>query len=101
MEEELRLIKLMANFPACDLREVYFKRWKEVFSEAIESEKELTALRAWKAKARPFLESSLDRLTMYLNERTDENNVNHDGLRESYKSKIKILTELLGGSDEN
>lgn len=63
-------------------------------------EDELEQLRAWKAEARPFLESSLDRLTMYLNERTDENNVNHDGLRESYKSKIKTLTELLGGSDE-
>jgi hypothetical protein len=95
MEEESKLIKLMANFPACDLREAYFQRWKIIFSQAIESEQELTALRSWKAKARPFLESSLERLTSCLLERTDEDNIRHDGIRESYKSKIATLTELL------
>lgn len=61
---------------------------------------EIEELIAWKAKARPFLVSSLERLTSCFLERTDENNIRHDGIRESYKSKIKTLTELLGGSDD-
>lgn len=95
MEEESRLIKLMANFPACDLREAYFQRWKEIFSEAIEYYQELTALRDWKAKARPFL----------VNEFRNVNNsfLYAQSRGESFRDLTEIhetLTELLGGSDE-
>lgn len=97
MKEESRLIKLMANFPACDLREAYFQRWKEIFSEAIESDKELTALRAWKAKARPFLPLAQCKiLDSMMRARVGGENVYLDALQEN----LNELTELLGGSDD-
>lgn len=49
---------------------------------------ELTALRAWKAKARPFLENYSFYLSM------------NDNI-ESLRLERTTLTELLGGSDEN
>lgn len=87
--EESRLIKLMANFPACDLGEAYFKRWKEIFSEAVEFEKEVQALRSWKEKARPFMERQLHLLKTYPAD-----------FYPTYLLEVPTLTELLGGDDE-
>lgn len=63
-------------------------------SQLKECQDELTALRAWKAKATPFLEIHCDYITKLANISFQESNI----IR--YKEAIATLTELLGGSDE-
>lgn len=55
---------------------------------------ELTALRAWKAKARPFLEAQRQTNQAILNE------ANYNCVEDELEQEIKTLTELLGGKDE-
>lgn len=112
MEEESRLIKLMANFPACDLREVYFQRWKEIFSEAVEFEKELQALRSWKEQRLKDTDPKIEHLVQTLAKKVEEleawkekarpllgdfhNMIFRHDDKDYYKRRIEILTELLG-----
>lgn len=51
---------------------------------------ELTALRAWKAKARPFLEAQRQTNQAILNE------ANYNCVEDELEQEIKTLTELLG-----
>ena len=63
-------------------------------SQLKECQAELTALRAWKAKARPFLKADL-RQFIFLSEIELNEERAH-----MYGKAINELTELLGGSDE-
>lgn len=73
---------------------------KWIYDELRQANKELQALRAWKEKARPFLEHHLKE---YHQNYYDEA-VNLAGIDSIQATTIKkcidTLTELLGGSDE-
>lgn len=69
----------------------------------IKAEQELQVLRAWKEKARPFLEGAKERYQDKLDGTRISNFYNDNAkgvLINKYNSQIRILTELLGGSDE-
>ena len=72
---------------------------KEVNEYIAKQDEELTALRAWKAKARPFLE---DQYYAFKNELECEGEfMLSPETKVEYEVWFKLLTELLGGSDEN
>lgn len=77
------------------LGEIMDTNAKTDVSYYLELKQELTALRAWKAKARPFLEEELRCFTSEL-----EYNSVHPSNIEEWETKKATLTELLGGSDE-
>jgi hypothetical protein len=98
MEGKKDLMSLIANFPACDLDEDKFQAWKLVWQEAINVDKELSELRAWKAKARPFLE---DQYYAFKNELECEGEfMLSPETKAEYEVWFKLLTELLGGNDD-
>lgn len=68
-------------------------------SQLKECQDELTALRAWKAKATPFLEEAVRTIHEYYHPAI--NPPIDDSIWEEEKKDLEILTELLGGSDEN
>lgn len=63
-------------------------------------DKELSELRAWKTKARPFLEQQVATLTSVI---PGAKNLNSDAKTDVIcliEKKLNELTELLGGGDE-
>jgi len=68
-------------------------------SQLKECQAELTALRAWKAKARPYIEERLEFLQNCLEEASGPID---EGFEVELKEleELSELTELLGGSDE-
>lgn len=62
--------------------------------------KKVDALEEWKAKARPFLEHKYNVIKQGLEAEGREDTV-HPSLRPEWERMFKTLTELLGGKDED